>query len=32
MYFTLGGAQVNVLVEGFYTRLLDVFTKLQGQV
>ena len=26
MYFTLGGAQVNLLVEGFYTRLLDVFT------
>lgn len=26
MYFRLGQTQVNILVEGFYTRLLDVFT------
>lgn len=26
MYFRLGQTQVNLLVEGFYTRLLDVFT------
>ena len=31
MYFTLGGAQVNVLVEGFYTRLLDVFTNYKDK-
>ena len=26
MYFRLGESRVNLLVEGFYTRLLDVFT------
>lgn len=26
MYFTLGEVQTNLLVEGFYTRLLDAFT------
>ena len=31
MYFTLGGAQVNLLVEGFYTRLLDVFTNYKDK-
>ena len=31
MYFTLGGAQVNLLVEGFYTRLLDVFTNCKDK-
>ena len=31
MYFTLRGAQVNLLVEGFYTRLLDVFTNYKDK-
>ena len=31
MYFTLGGAQVNLLIEGFYTRLLDVFTNYKDK-
>ena len=31
MYFILGGAQVNLLVEGFYTRLLDVFTNYKDK-
>ena len=31
MYFTLGEAQLNLLVEGFYTRLLDVFTNYKDK-
>jgi len=31
MYFRLGEAQANVLVEGFYTRLLDVFTNYKDK-
>ena len=31
MYFTLGEAQINLLVDGFYTRLLDVFTNYKDK-
>ena len=31
MYFTLGEAQLNLLAEGFYTRLLDVFTNYKDK-
>ena len=31
MYFTFGEAQLNLLAEGFYTRLLDVFTNYKDK-
>ena len=31
MYFTLSEAQINLLVDGFYTRLLDVFTNYKDK-